>query len=93
MEKIQIAMLKNRSNPNIQILKSFVFKINCCIKHLSVLESQLLRYDFILPAVSFCQIDHPTTLLLQTLDVVIKLWSSHPSYSVCRDILIPYHVE
>ena len=91
MENAKIALLKNRQNLIIQILKSLVFKMNNCITHLSVLESQLFRFNFIIPADSTCQIDHSTTLLLQPLDIVIELQSSHPSYSVCRDTLIPYH--
>ena len=87
----KIALLKNRQNLNLQILKSLVFKMNNFITHLSVLESQLFKFKFILPADSTCQTDHSAKLLLQPLDIVIELQSSHPSYSVCRDILIPYH--
>ena len=65
LEKTQIALLKNRLNIYIQILN--------CITHLSVLKSQLFRFNFILPADSSCKTEHSTTLLLQPLDIVIKL--------------------
>ena len=64
-----------------------------CMTHLSVLKSQLTRFNFILPADSTYYFDHSTTLLLHPLDAVKKLQSSHPSYRVWRDPMIPYHIE